>query len=294
MTSTENRPRVMTTRRFDVSLEPLSLPTKGRIYDLSSGWWPGMPVADAHPPFQVQTFRSPQGMRAEKLFPYSESNDTNYSFISEVVTTTMHAGTHIDALCHITDGEDDSWHGGHSAKEYLGDAGPLRDDATTLAPILTRGLMLDVPAALGVKELAPSQPIGEAELRAACDRQQLTLRLGDAILIRTGFMQHWPEPDRMNSSAQPGLSIDGARWLQPFAPVLIGADNTSIEVSPSIVTGEPQPVHRYLIRQCGIPLLEWVYLEDLASDNVAEFLFACSPLPIRGATGSLVRPLAIV
>lgn len=294
MTSTGEWCQMMAPRRFDVALESLMLPTKGRIYDLSSGWWPGMPVADAHPPFQVQTFRSPQGMRAENLFPYSEPNVSNYSFISEVVTTTTHAGTHIDALCHVTDGDDDRWHGGHSAKEFLGDAGPLRDDATTLAPILTRGLMLDVPAALGVKELAPSQPIGEAELRAACARQGLTLRAGDAVLIRTGFMRHWPDPDRMNARAQPGLSIDGARWLQSFSPVVIGADNTSIEVSPSIVPGEPQPVHRYLIRYSGIPLLEWVYLEDLACDDVSEFLFACSPLPIRGATGSLVRPLAIV
>jgi len=294
MTSTDKQPRMMATRVFDVPLEPMSLPTKGRIYDLSSGWWPGMPVADAHPPFQVQTFRSPQGMRAESLFPYSGLNEANYSFISEVVTTTTHAGTHIDALCHITDGEDDCWHGGYSAKEYLGDAGALRDDATTLAPIVTRGVMLDIPAALGVTELAPSQPIGETELRTACVRQGLTLRSGDAVLIRTGFMQHWPDPERMNSAAQPGLSIDGARWLQSIGPVVIGADNTSIEVSPSIVPGEPQPVHRFLIRQSGIPLVEWVYLEDLASDDVSEFLFACSPLPIRGATGSLVRPLAIV
>ncbi|MHB1171149.1 MAG: cyclase family protein [Lacisediminihabitans sp.] len=285
---------MLTRRLFDVPLEVLSLPSKGRIYDLCSGWWPGMPVAAAHPPFQVQTYRSPQGMRAEKLFPYSTPNDMNYSFISEVVSTTMHAGTHIDALCHVTDGKDDTWYGGHSAKDYLGDAGPLRDDATALPPILTRGVMLDIPAALGVAELAPSQPIGEAELRAACERQNVTLQPGDAVLIRTGFMRDWPDPERMNRAEQPGLTIGGARWLQPQKPVLIGADNTSIEVAPSLVPGEPQPVHRYLIRQCGIPLLEWVYLEDLAADGVSEFLFACAPLPIRGATGSLVRPLAIL
>jgi len=53
-------------------------------------------------------------------------------------------------------------------------------------------------------------------------------------------------------------------------------------------------VHRFVIQERGIPILEWVNLEQLAEEEVYEFLFVCVPLPIRGATGSLVRPLALV
>ena len=63
---------------------------------------------------------------------------------------------------------------------------------------------------------------------------------------------------------------------------------------PHPLDGEPQPVHRYLIRTHGLPILEWVYLEDLAADKAFEFLFLALPLNIRGATGSLVRPVALV
>lgn len=267
-------------------------PTKA--YDLSSGWWPGMPVAEAHPPLQVTTYRTPYGMRADGMLPVSgPANTKNYGFISEVVSTTMHAGTHIDALCHVTDGKDDSWYGDHSACDYLGDFGALREDASELPVFLNRGVLLDIPRALGVRQLFPGQQVGPSEMEASCKRQDVSLSPGDVVLIRTGFMQTWPDRVAMSAAKQPGLSLAGAQWLRQFSPTLIGADNTSLEVYPSGIAGEPQPVHRYLIRQHGVPILEWAYLEELASDQVSQFIFLAVPLTIRGATGSLVRPLAL-
>lgn len=281
-------------RQFQATVDALHAVRSGTVYDLCSGWWPGMPIGAAHPPVQVHTYRTPWGMRAEKIFAFSGDNQVNYAFISEVVTTTMHAGTHVDAICHVTDGNDDAWYGDHPARDNLGDTGALRDDATQLPPFLGRGVLLDIPAALGVDVLPDGYPIDETDLRAACERQHTAIQRGDVVLIRTGFMREWPDPERMNRQEQPGLSLDGATWLRGFDPALIGADNTSLEVAPAPHAHEPQPVHRYLIRQHGIPILEWVYLEDLAAAGGTEFLFVCTPLPIRGATGSLVRPLAVL
>lgn len=280
------------THHFDPAL--LGLVSRGLTYDLCSGWWPGMPVAAAHPPFQVTTYRTPYGMRAEQLFSFAPGgNDVNYGFISEVVSTTTHAGTHVDALCHVTDGLDDSWHGDHPARDHLGDFGALRDDASQLPPFLTRGVLLDVAGAMDTDVLPDGFGIGEAELVKACEQADIDLRTGDAVLIRTGMMSEWPDHPRMTRPAQPGLSIDGARWLHRHRPAIVGADNTSVEVAPSGVGGDPQPVHRFLLRRHGVLLLEWTHLEDVAAAGVTEFLFVAVPLPIRGATGSLVRPLAL-
>ncbi len=254
-----------------------------------------MPVASAHPPFQLQSFRTPRGMRNEELFPFSDGmNKQNYAFISEVISTTTHAGTHIDAICHVTAGEDDSWFGGYSANEYLGDFGPLRDDARDIQPFIARGVLLDIAGAIGVEKMAPGQPIGPTELEMAVKAYRVNLNPGDVILLRTGFMASWPDQKEMLQDSQPGLSLEGAIWLREHGPALVGADNTSLEVAPSGVEGEPQPVHRYLVRSQGLPILEWVYLEDLAADGVRDFLFLAIPLNIKGATGSLVRPLALV
>jgi kynurenine formamidase len=134
----------------------------------------------------------------------------------------------------------------------------------------------------------------DAELISeALGRQHIQVREGDAVLVRTGTMKSWPDEAAMQRSAGAGLSLAGAEWLAGHRPALVGSDTAAVEVAPSGVPGEPQPVHRRLIRELGIPLLEWVYLEELAARQVFEFLFICVPLPIRGATGSPIRPLAI-
>ena len=44
----------------------------------------------------------------------------------------------------------------------------------------------------------------------------------------------------------------------------------------------------------GVHLLEWVDLESLRGANAHTFRFVCTPLKIKGATGSWVRPIAIL
>ena len=241
---------MLPTRTHHIDPELLTRARTGKIFDLCSGWWPGMPLAAAHPPFQVSTYRTPRGMRSEGAFAFAPGTNTvNYGFISEVISTTTHAGTHLDALCHVTGGENDSWHGGHSANDHLGDSGALRDDARQLPPVIARGVLLDVARALGQTKLDPAFPIGPTELQRACDAQQIELREGDVVLIRTGMMSEWPDPVQMTRSDQPGLSLDGAKWLRSHAPLIVGADNTSVEVAPSGYAGDPQPVHRFLLRE---------------------------------------------
>ena len=178
--------------RFDIPLELLRMPKTGRAYDLSSGWWPGMPLATGHPPFHVMTYRSPAGQRNQKDLRFLHDNPVNFGFISEFMMCTTHTGTHIDALAHITCGPNSAWHGGFSSNEFLGDFGPLNNDASQLPPVIKRGVLLDIPKALGVEHLAPHQGVGAPELEAACRRQGIAPSEGGLVLIRTGTMLRWP------------------------------------------------------------------------------------------------------
>lgn len=277
--------------RIDVSR--LELAGQGRVYDLSSGWWPGMPLAPGHPPFQVLTFRTPSGERVQGDLDFLADNPGRFGFISELLSFCAHSGTHIDALAHITRGEDDSWHGGYPARDFLGDFGPTTMDASTLPPYLCRGVLIDAPRMLGQESLEAHQPVDGDLIGRALEHQHVTLADGDVVLLRTGMMAHWPDPAAMAVSEGAGLAFEGARYLAGHHPAAVGSDTAAVEVAPSGLAGEPQPVHRLLIRELGIPLLEWVYLEELASAGIYEFLFICLPVPITGATGSLVRPLAI-
>ncbi len=276
-----------------VPIEMLQIPRSGKAYDLSSGWWPGMPMLPAHPPFQMVTFRTPSGTRNEAE-PSIQSNRENLGFISELMMCTSHSGTHIDALAHCTCGPNNAWHGGFSADAYLGDFGPMNKDASELPPMFRRGIMIDVPKSLGIAHLGPGQPVHRADLQAALGLQGTEVKAGDVVLIRTGTMMHWPDAERMADCAGSGLSLDGAEWLLDQQASAVGGDTVALEVLPSGIEGITLPVHRLLIQQNGIPIMEWVYLEDLARDGVYEFLFICLPLPVKGATGSMVRPIALV
>jgi kynurenine formamidase len=274
----------------------LSMVQKGKVYSLESKWWRGMPGHPVHPRFDVITYRSPRGEQVQKDQDYlnEPANQIGYGFISELIMGTAHTGTHIDALCHVTCGPNAEWYGGYSSHDYLGDFGALNADASALTPIIARGVMLDVPKALGKDHCSPEYPISGEDLQAACEAQGVQVRQGDVVLVRTGTMKFWPDTDGMAAAENAGVSMSGSEWLLAHKPLAVGADNVAFECAPSGVEGSPQPVHVHLIHQNGIPILEWVNCEQLAADEVYEFAFICLPLSVIGATGSLVRPVAIV
>jgi kynurenine formamidase len=281
--------------RLNVSVEALQRVKAGRTYDLSSGWWHQMPLSPFHPPFQVLTYRSPSGIRNEGDIPFLVENPNNIGLVTELVMGTAHTGTHIDAVAHVTAGDGSCWHGGHSADTELSDFGPLTGDAPQIPVIIGNGVLLDVAGALGVDHLAPAQGIGAADLDRAARQQAVDPSRCDVILVRTGAMGFWPEVEAITRSAGgAGVDLDGGKWLADFSPIAVGGDTSAFEKQPSGLSGDPLPVHRLLLQEQGIHIIEWLNLEELARQRVHSFLFVCVPLPIRGATASMVRPLAIV
>ena len=91
----------------------------------------------------------------------------------------------------------------------------------------------------------------------------------------------------------PGLSMDGARYLVEQGAMIIGGDNLSLEAFPSDVEGNYIPVHTFLLAQHGIPIMEVVNLESLATDKVYQFAFIGASLKLRGADAAPMRPIAI-
>ncbi len=133
-------------------IDALRSPVEGRLYDLDPGRFPGMPLWAGHPPFQVVSYRTPQGVRTQgdQEWLAAPHNQVGVALMSELVIAGMHSGAHIDALAHITCGEDNHWHGGYTTGEWLGDFGPMRDDASTIEPIIARGVLVDLAAHLQV------------------------------------------------------------------------------------------------------------------------------------------------
>ena len=270
----------------------------GRLYSLAVDRFPGMPLFPGHPPFQVLTYRSPQGLRISGARPWGPGNDAGLGYMCEYVLSTSHSGAHIDALAHMTIGEDDHWFCG-AARTHLGDFGPTAGDATAIPPIWTRGVLFDVPRHRGVDCLARGEAVSADELKAIARSNNVELQRGDVALVRTGYLSHWPDMTKLEAHRGAGPDLSAARWFVDCGIVACGSDTETFEVQPAPAhdrgtPSNPQPVHTLLLIEKGIYIMESLYLEELARDGVHEFLFVALPIKIRGATGSMMDPIAVI
>ena len=139
------------------------------------------------------------------------------NFVTDMMISGSHTGTHLDALSHITVGEDDAWHGGYTAAESLGDFGPMRAESSSIPPFVCRGVLIDVANARGGDVLPAGELITAAELQGTLRRQHAVIRRGDAVLIRTGYMQVWGTPSH-KSHVGAGIGRDAGLYLADQAP----------------------------------------------------------------------------
>jgi kynurenine formamidase len=270
---------------------------QGRMISLAAVRYPGMPLFPGHPPFQVLNYRTPRGIRVSGARPWGPVNDAGLGYMAEYVMATSHSGAHMDALAHMTVDDDMHWYGGGNADEHLTDFGPTYLDASSMPPFFTRGVLLDAAGHRGVACLPKGSPVDAGELEAICADEGVTVGRGDVVAIRTGYMGLWPDAEAMAAHKTPGPDISAARWLLERGVVATGTDTETYEVQPAPdpgPTGNPQPVHTLLLIQNAIYLMESLDLETLARERVYEFLFIALPVKIRGATGSMVDPVAVV
>ena len=278
-------------------VEAARLVREGRWFSLAVPRFPGMPLFPGHPPFQVLMYRTPAGIRAEGAQPWGPPNEAGLGYMAEVVSATSHSGAHIDALAHMTIGSEDRWYGGGNTRQHLTDRGPIFGDASQLPPFFTRGVLLDPPTHRGVDALAAGDPVTAAELAEVAESQGVEVRQWDVVLIRTGYLKYWPDAEAMARHRTAGPDLSAAEWLLERGVIATGTDTETYEVQPAPDRGSPanpQPVHTRLLIESGVYLMESLYLEELAAARVYEFLFVALPLKIRGATGSMVDPLAVV
>lgn len=213
-----------------------------------------------------------------------------FQFAEDTVVMPLHIGTHVDALCH-------AWYDDKLYNGYLGDTlrsttGAARLGIEKMPPVVTRGILLDLVRLKG-RVLANGESIGRADLEAAAAAAGVQPGRGDAILLRTGWLETQKGVKHVDFNEEPGIDVDAGTWLAEADVAMIGADNFAVEVLP-FPAGKVFPVHQRLIRDFGIPLLEGLMLDPLVASGRHEFMFVASALPIVGATGSPLAPVVIL
>lgn len=276
----------------DVAREQLARADGGKIFDLSVDLFMGMPTwtAGGEPPYSIWMVHTPRGSVVDDPIGVGPEQNDHVAWSADAVSMFTHCGTHIDTLNHF--GYSGRIWNGFTADDHLGSLHWTVAGADRLPPVIGRGVMVDVPAALGVEVLPDSFAIGHDELKGALSRQGSDLRPGDIVMVRTGRMRHWPDPAAY-LPREPGLNREGAAYLAEAGASLIGSDNIAVEQLPSEDPENWMTVHTYLLAEAGVPMAEVVNLEELAEEQVHEFVFIGASLRLRGATAGPIRPLAL-
>jgi kynurenine formamidase len=213
---------------------------------------------------------------------------------NEVIVTGGHTGTHVDALAHVS--HDGLLHGGVDAAEAQRGGKHTVHGAETIPPMVTRGVFLDVAAAHGVDVLEPGYGVTADDLARAAERAGAEPGPGDIAVVRTGWGRLFGDPQAYvgKETGVPGMTVDGANWLAERRIVATGSDTTAYEQIPAGAGHRVLPVHRVLLVDNGIHIVEHMACEDASEAGLGEFLAVFAPLRIVGATGAPVRPLAVV
>jgi kynurenine formamidase len=207
--------------------------------------------------------------------------------------------TQWDGLGHV--GYDDLLYNGVPASSIttMGGSQVLSIDQIAAKGIAGRGVLLDIAALKNVASLASGALITVADLEAAEARQDIRVRRGDILLVRTGWIQRFLV-DRSPAAywnGNPGLHYSCVAWLHEREVAAIASDNWCVEAVAPDQADMTLPFHSIAIRDMGMTLGEIFDLENLARDcavdNVWEFFFTAPPLKVTGGVGAAITPLAI-
>lgn len=213
---------------------------------------------------------------------------------ADVITTGTHMGTHIDAPSHVSDCG--RVYGGMSMEDVQRGGSLKSGDIASVPPIVARGVLLDIARLHDAQFLPAGYGVTARDLHDAAEAAALTLRPGDVVLIGTGWDHHFDDPDRFvgYSDGAPGPTEAAAQWLVDREVRAVGGETIAFEQIPPGRGHSHMPVHRLLLAEHGIPIIEVLKLGELRDLQATAFTFVATPLRLPGASGSPLRPLAIL
>ncbi|MGC0371232.1 cyclase family protein [Microbacterium sp. SLBN-111] len=224
------------------------------------------------------------GERAFRLEQWVDRAETWHA-VNDRISLDVHgsaAMTHIDALSHF----------GRPDLAPSDDVRALRDG------IVGRGVLIDLPALLG-RSIRAGEAATPSMLADALDAQQVGIHPGDTIWIRlrrtTDAEPRTPSAEVADEAA-PGVSFACAEQIASWAPAAIVTD-AGMDPFPSEVAEIPVPWHILLLTALRVPLVDFADLDRVSAEcrerRRWEFVSVLAPLPLPGASGSPVNPLAL-
>jgi kynurenine formamidase len=257
----------------------------GKVYSLSLPiQQQGVPIFDYRGAPRRYTLTS-----ASDVEPYADMGGApGLGANEDMLVLASHSITHMDALSHVY--TEDGIYNGFPRDDASTTGGVGHCDILATGTFAGRGILLDLPGHQGVDWLEPGHAITRAELDACAEAQGTEPRAGDILLVRTGWLDRFATG--AEGFAQPGLGVDAVSFVDDHQIAAVGCDNAAIECIP-FDDDVFLAVHIELLVKRGVTLMEHLVLSELAADGCHEFFLSVGALPVTGAAGSPINPVAI-
>jgi kynurenine formamidase len=265
-------------------LAALQVCKTGKIYSLSLPIKnKGVPLLEHRPAPSRYSLTSPSDLEQFTWMGGHPGLGAN----EDVLVLASHNTTHMDALSHVYT-EDGLYNGFPRDASTTG--GVAHCDILATGTFAGRGILLDLPGHQGIDWLEPGHAITRAELDDCAAAQGTEVRPGDILLVRTGWIELFETGNA--DWRQPGLGVDSLSFVDDHDIAAIGVDNSAIECLP-FDGNEALVLHIQLLVKRGVTLMEHLKLSELAADGCHEFFLSVGALPVPGAAGSPINPVAI-
>lgn len=212
----------------------------------------------------------------------------------DLAVTWLGVGSQIDGFGHV--GIDHVHYNGWKTQDFLSLTGIKKFGVENIPPIVTRGVLLDMTKYYAVDIVPNGTAFNSKEINEVAQRQGVEIREGDVVLFHTGWLKQFAqmgEGEPKLGFPEPGIGVEGARYLAGKGVVAVGADTWALEAIPFEKEAERFPVHQELLTKNGTYILENMNTAALAVDAAYEFMFVLGAPRMAGAVQTIVNPVAI-
>ena len=266
----------------ELVVKAASLVKTGKTYAL------GMPVDSKTPAYPPRTFKITIVQPGQAGNSGIGPNKATYN--DDILDTWVGIGSQIDGLGHL--GIEHVYYNGNKLADFADPTGFKKLGIEKIPPMVTRGVLLDMAAYYNTDVVKEGTAFNVKEIEEVAKKQGVEIRQGDVVIFHTGWLSLIGRDDKRYSTAEPGLGVEGAKYLTGKGVVAVGADTWAVEVLP-FESKNVFEVHQILLAMNGTYILENMDTAELAKDKGYEFLFVLGQPRWRGGVQSMINPIAI-
>ncbi len=251
-------------------------PQSGQVYQLGIDLKRGAPVGGNR--------ISPLHFMTQDGGDFAALGRNDWGTADDCMVLATQGTTHVDGLAHVW--SDGQLYNGFPFTEVRS-SGAGRLGLEKLGGMVTTGHLFDVSQLQGEDPPEITPEMVEEMFSGRGTRPEP----GDALLFRTGWMEAALEGGDVDDGRFPVVALSMGEWIADHDIAIVGADNIAVEATGR--RGVLPPLHKILVRDLGVTMMELLHLREPAEDGVESGMLVVAPLRISRGVGSPVNPLLV-